>query len=327
MDSKNIYKYLGAIAVLGLASYYGNRIKQGLSNKDANDELIRQYLLNESPLYGFNRPKLWIHSKYETNARQWKDFMSRNSNDLNQPYLHFTIKTIIDNCGDDFNICLIDDESFSRLIPDWDIQLSTLSEPFRSAFREVGMMKLLYIYGGVVAPNSFVCMKSLLPLYNECVNTPCFGETIFNSHFVPDTQFMVAQKGCPVLKSLLLTLQDYNRSNHFSHEAKFTGATQQLLMSNSSIKVIDGRQLGIKTPCGKPILLEDMMGEDYLRLDKEAYGIIIPGDEVLRRPKYAWLAYMKKGELMRSPIVIMKHIMAAFHDSYVSEPLKTVTAL
>ena len=38
MESKYIYKYLGAIAVIGLASYYGNRIKQGLANKDENDE-------------------------------------------------------------------------------------------------------------------------------------------------------------------------------------------------------------------------------------------------------------------------------------------------
>lgn len=329
MESKYIYKYLGAIAVIGLASYYGNRIKQGLANKDENDELIRQYLLNESPLYGFNRPKMWIHSKYETNARQWKDFMSRNSTDLNQPYLHFTIKTIIDNCGDDFNVCLIDDESFSRLIPDWDVSVGSMAEPFRSAFREVAMLKLLYIYGGVIMPNSFVCLKSILPLYKQCGDGPRFGETLFNSHFVPDTQFVIAQKGCPKLKSLILTLQERNKSNHFSDESKFLGATKQLLYQNSEIEAIDGKLLGMKTPCGKPILLEDMMSEEFLRLDKDAYGILIPGDEVLRRPKYAWLAYISKRELMKSNIVIVKHIKAAFQDCYKPESsvVKSVTPL
>ena len=80
---------------------------------DTDDyKLIEQYLLNDSPLYGYNRPKIWIHSKYELNARKWKDFQSRNSTDLNQPYIHATIKTIINHCGNDFNVCLIDDESF-----------------------------------------------------------------------------------------------------------------------------------------------------------------------------------------------------------------------
>ena len=97
-DKKYAYHYLFAIGVIGVASYFGDKIKQGLSSSDAENELIRKYLLNESPLYGMNRPKLWIHSTYEKNARQWKDFYSRNTTDLNQPYIHLTIKSIINHC-------------------------------------------------------------------------------------------------------------------------------------------------------------------------------------------------------------------------------------
>ena len=39
--------------------------------------MIKLYLLNDSPLYGQNKPKIWIHSKYELNARKWRDFQSR----------------------------------------------------------------------------------------------------------------------------------------------------------------------------------------------------------------------------------------------------------
>ena len=84
-DSKYTYRYLAAIAVIGIASYFGDKIKQGLNTNDAENDMIRQYLLNDSPLYGMNRPKLWIHSSYGKNARQWKDFYSRNSPDLNPP--------------------------------------------------------------------------------------------------------------------------------------------------------------------------------------------------------------------------------------------------
>jgi len=323
-ESKNVYKYLGAIAVLGFASYYGNRIKQGMSNKDENDELIRKYLLNESPLYGMNKPKLWIHSKYEINARSWKNFQSRNTTDLNQPYLHQTIKTIINHCGNDFNVCLIDDETFSKLIPDWDVNLATLSEPFRSNFREVGMLQLLYIYGGVVLPNSFICMKNVVTLYNEMVSNqrPFFAEeinhTTSNGIFVPGMQIMGAQKACPVIQEIINDLKQRNKSNHFSGESKFVGKTSQLLRSKieaGKATLIDGRLVGIKTMKGKSILLDDLMSDDFLDLDSNAYGIVIPADEVLSRSKYQWLAYLSINELMKTKMVLTKYLKASIVDS------------
>ena len=341
-ESKYIYKYLGAIAVLGFASYYGNQIKQKMSNNDENDELIRKYLLNESPLYGMNRPKLWIHSKYEINARSWKDFQSRNSTDLNQPYLHQTIKTIINCCGNDFNICLIDDETFSKLIPDWDVNLATLSEPFRSKFREVGMLQLLYIYGGVVLPNSFICMKNVAPLYKEMLAStkPFFAEEIntgsntSNGAFVPSMQVMGAQKACPTIKELITVLKQRNKSNHFSNEAKFLGETSQLLRAKvdaGKATIVDGRLLGIKSKGGKRILLDDLMSEDFLDLDCGAYGIVIPADEVLSRTKYQWLAYLSTRELMKTKIILVKYLKASIVDTsneyFASKEVKSVTSI
>ena len=341
-ESKYIYKYLGAIAVLGFASYYGNQIKQKMSNNDENDELIRKYLLNESPLYGMNRPKLWIHSKYEINARSWKDFQSRNSTDLNQPYLHQTIKTIINCCGNDFNICLIDDETFSKLIPDWDVNLATLSEPFRSNFREVGMLQLLYIYGGVVLPNSFICMKNVAPLYKDMLaqSKPFFAEEIntgsngSNGTFVPGMQVMGAQKACPTIKELIVVLKQRNKSNHFSNEAKFTGQTSQLLnakVNAGKATILDGTLVGIKSKGGKRILLDDLMGEDFLDLDCGAYGIVVPADEVLSRSKHQWLAYLSTRELMKTKIILVKYLKASIVDTsneyFASKEVKSVTSI
>ena len=335
-ESKYIYKYLGAIAVLGFASYYGNQIKQKMSNNDENDELIRKYLLNESPLYGMNRPKLWIHSKYEINARSWKG----NSTDLNQPYLHQTIRTIINCCGNDFNVCLIDDETFSKLIPDWDVNLASLSEPFRSSFREVGMLQLLYIYGGVVLPNSFICMKNVVSLYKDMEKNqrPFFAEEInhgsVGSSFVPGMQIMGGQKACPIIKEIINELKTRNKSNHFSSEPKFTGQTSQMLrlvIEGGKATLVDGRMIGIKTTKGKRILLDDLMSEDFLDLDQSAYGIVIPADEVLSRTKYQWLAYLSTRELMKTKIILTKYLKASIVDSsneyFASKEIKSVTSI
>ena len=59
-DSKNMYHYLFAFSLIMTASYVGNTFKQNFSERTNDEyELIKKYLLNDSPLYGFNKPKIW----------------------------------------------------------------------------------------------------------------------------------------------------------------------------------------------------------------------------------------------------------------------------
>jgi hypothetical protein len=310
-DRKYAYHYLFAIGVISVASYFGDKIKQGLSSNDAENELIRKYLLNESPLYGMNRPKLWIHSTYEKNARRWKDFYSRNTTDLNQPYLHLTIKSIIDHCGADFNICLIDDETFSKLIPTWEVNMSMLSEPHKSTYRDIGMLQLLYLYGGMIVPNSFICTKNLAPLLAEQpFAAEMVNRTSENQNFMPSIKFMGAEKGCPVIKKMLAENKtDIN--GHFTIEPKFLGNLQKWLYNEPAIHIVNGKMIGTKTTKGKQILLEDLMSENFLDLDKDAYGVYIPADEVLARPKYQWLAYLSSEEVLKTTPIIVKYLKSS----------------
>ena len=366
---KYVYHYLFAVTLIGIASYFSDKIKQGLSSNDAENQLIRQYLLNESPLYGFNRPKLWIHSTYEKNARQWKDFYSRNSTDLNQPYIHLTIKSIINHCGNDFNICLIDDETFSRLIPTWEINMETVPEPARAMYRELGMMKLLYLYGGVVVPNSFLCLRSLAPLvadgstfFAEEVNRTCnVVKKQENTCFLPGTRIMGAPKASPAIKDLVEFLEKRNSFPHFTQlgslrenaqsatplsfisadkvgvlnvqwgnsEHAFLGEVQQKILSISEATIIDGTLVGVKNNKKKPILLEDLLSENFLDLDEKAYGIYIPADQVLTRPKYQWFAYLTSAEVLATNAVITKYLKASAVDEYTKDmhTMKSVTTI
>ena len=330
MFSSTKQNYLIAFSVIAIACYVGMNMKQPFENNDEYD-LIRKYLLNDSPLYGFNKPKLWIHSKYEVNSRHWKSFQSRTSTDLNQPYLHLTIKTIINHCGKDFNICLIDDDTFSKLIPSWDIDLPTVAEPNKSYYRELGMLKLVYYYGGIVVPNSFLCTKSLKPLLQDAVaeKTPFLCEKLNRSLsqakdsnttplFIPSVHFMGAKKNDETVKELIEYLKNRNLSAHFSSEPRFTGDTAHWCMDavkQGKFKVIGGEHIGIKTQTGKPILLEELMEENYLDLVKSPYGIYIPADEILRRPKFQWFAAISSEEVFKTNAIIAKHLKASIVDS------------
>jgi len=327
---KDTSYYLFAATILLTVSYLANRTKQSLTSETDEYELIRKYLLNDSPLYGYNRPKLWIHTKYDINARKWKDYQSRNTTDLNQPYLHLTIKTIINHCGDDFNVCLIDDDSFSKLLPSWDIDLSLVAEPMRAHFRQLGLLQLIYFYGGMVVPNSFVCIKNLKPFYEESMvgGRPFVCESINRTMnmskqkhkmlFVPNTYFMGAHKNDPVILELVEYIKGLNKSLFISSESDFLGEISERcleLVNGQKMNLIGGQFIGVKSKDRKTILLDNLMEEEYLNLSCEAVGIYIPDDEILNRPKFQWFAVLSKDEILNSRMIISKYLMASIVDT------------
>ena len=326
---KKIMYYAVGAAILILASYLVTNYKKSLEPNDEYD-MIKKYLLNDSPLYGYNRPKLWIHTKYEINSRKWKDFYSRNTVDLNQPYIHLTVKTIIDHCGDDFNICLIDDETFSKLIPSWDIDLTTVAEPMKSHLRQLGLAQLVYFYGGMLVPNSFICTKNLKNLYEEGIaqNQPFVCEAVNNTlnieHqkrkllFIPDMYFMGAKKNDSTMKEMVEYLKKLNRNPHFSNETDFVGDVSEWLLENvdqQRIVLIGGEVVGVKTEDRKVILLDNLMEEEFLKISSSSVGIYIPADEILRRPKFQWFAVMPADEVLKTNMIVSKYLQASIVDT------------
>lgn len=345
-NKQTIIHYIIGFSVICAASYFANKVKDSLSNQGDEYELIKKYLLNDSPLYGYNKPKMWVHTKYEINSRKWKSFYSRNSVDLNQPYIHLTIKTLINHCGDDFNICLIDDDTFSKLIPNWSIDLKTVAEPMRSHIREVGLMELVYYYGGMVVPNSFLCTRNLKELYESGVyENKMFVCERLNRHlnnsqrqanmlFTPDSYFCGAVKNCEIVKEYVKYLKAKNNSPHFSNESDFTGESNEWLISKidaGQIQLVNGEMIGIKKRNRKPVLVDDLMEENYLDLPTNVYGIYIPEDELLRRNKYNWFVTMESEQIFESSIILAKYLKASIVDStneYTkSTAIKTVVSI
>jgi hypothetical protein len=325
---KNVSHYVIAFGLIYVGSTLIANTKEKL---ETNDEykIIQDYLLNESPLYGYNRPKLWIHSKYEINARTWKDFQSRNTTDLNQPYLHLIIKSIINHCGDDFNVCLIDDESFNKLLPEWDVNVRSMPEPTKSQYRELGMARLLEIYGGLVVPNSFLCIKNLKPMYDDMVSNgkPFVCESInktcdminrtTDKPFIPNTYIMGAPKNDKYMKELIEFIKSTNKT-HPTTECDFVGSLSikcQQMISDNKIDLIGGEKVGIKTTKGDQIVLDNLMEEAYLDIDNRTVGIYIPADEVLQRTKYQWFAVLPSNQVLQSKMIISKYILASMVDS------------
>jgi len=329
-DNTLSYSIVVASAIFA-AAYYGNRWANSLTSGGAPvDDYanIKQYLLNDSDLFSDHKPKIWVHSKFEYNARKWQSFHSRSSYDLNQPYIHLTIKTIIDKCGADFHVCLIDDQTFSKLLPDWDIDLCRIADPLKTRYREIGMIELVYKYGGMVLPNSTLCLKSLKDIYYRGIEsgTPFVCETVNRTlnmgktrmgnslAFIPSTYIIGANKADPTMKELIDFLKKQNSIAHFSAQTEFMGETSHWCLSKiaaGDMRLIGGELVGVKTVNGKPVLLENLMEDGYLHLSPLCAAVYIPEDELLVRTKYQWFAAMSVEEVMKSNVAIVKYMKAA----------------
>ncbi len=331
----NLFILFFILIVLGVLY---KRFEDKMAREESSDiyESIQQYLLDDETLGKSKKPILWIHVPYEYNSRNWLSFGSRSSFDLNQPYLYLTVRSIIKNCDKSFTICIIDDTSFKKLIPGWNINMTSISDPILSNMRMLGMMKLLYIYGGIQCPISFLCLKDLNELYIKGTR----GEKMFvcetvdrnvtstDVDFYPNLSFCGAPKECETVRELCNFIQR-TASHDYTADSKFLGEFDKWSkerIHSGKINMIEGVEIGTKTVDEKQIIVDDLMSNNYLDLYQGTYGILIPSEEILNRKKFEWFARMSPKQEMESDTIIGNYILLSQTDEKgILEPMEPIT--
>ena len=310
------------LVTLGAAMLYEKYVRHEKKINELNDQsLIQQYLLNDTSLDVIKKPILWIHVKHEKNARLWQNFNSRNSEYLNQPYIFLTIRSIIRHCGNSFQICLIDDDSFNVLLPDWNDDVNMLAEPIKNHTRSLALSKVLYKYGGFLVPNSFICTKNLISLYESslrnknmfvCENQPDSNVTQ-QTYYFPDMGFI----GCIKESCIMNNFSDKVNtlvSNDFTNSMDFTGECNRILYEmviNNKIALVTGDKIGIKKTDNKPLMIEELMESSYIELPNNIFGVYIPSDKILKRRKYEWFANLSISQALSSNTLIGKFLLVS----------------
>ena len=330
----NLFILFFVLIILGILyrRFEDKRMRE--ENKDSY-EAIQKYLLDDETLGKSKKPILWIHVPYEYNSRKWLNFGSRSSFDLNQPYLYLTVKSIIRHCEDSFTICIYDDNSFKNLLPNWNIDMSRLSDPILSNMRTLGMMKLLYRYGGLHCPISFLCMKDLNGLYTKGIrgNKMFVCETIARNsssnraNFYPNIAFCGAPKESETVSELCNYIQIISSHDHTA-ESKFLGQFDRWCMKRvekGEINLIEGVEIGTKTVNDEQIILDDLMSNNYLDLYKGTYGILIPSNELLNRLNFGWFVRSSPRQILESDTIIGNYLLLSVgpkEDQGILEPLE-----
>lgn len=331
----NLFILFFILIVLGVLY---RRFEDKMKREESSDiyESIQKYLLDDDTLGKSKKPILWIHVPYEYNSRNWLSFGSRSSFDLNQPYLYLTVRSIIKNCDKSFTICIIDDTSFKKLIPGWNINMTSISDPILSNMRMLGMMKLLYIYGGIHCPISFLCLKDLNELYIKgtrgdkmfVCETVDRNVTSTDVDFYPNLNFCGAPKECETVRELCNFIQR-TASHDYTADTKFLGDYDKWSkegIHSGKINMIEGVEIGTKTVDEKQIIVDDLMSNNYLDLYKGTYGILIPSEEILSRNKFEWFARLSPKQVMESDTIIGNYILLSqTNEKGILEPMEPIT--
>ena len=315
-------KYISTFVILTVLGilYEKYKLKYETDDELSKYDLINKYLLNGSDSLG-GKPILWVHASHDINARQWASFYSRNSIKLNQPYLMSCLETIIKYCGESFNICLIDDNSFSKLIPEWDISVRKLAMPIREHIRTLAMAKLLYNYGGLQIPNSMIVLKDLKTIYDKGVSgVGCMiGETLPRSDvstyttLFPNHNIMGCKKENKTMEKYINYLEVLN-SVDFTNEMDFCGDVDRYLYQltqSREMNKINGCVFGALDSNGKDVTIDRLMGTTYVDFDPATYAIYIPSKELLSRTKFGWFVRLSQTQLRNCEVVVGKWLFIA----------------
>ena len=280
--------------------YINNKPDETLNNDELMD--IDSYFYSDDYLKSSKRRKLWIHIPYELNSRNWKSFGSRNSTELNLPYMVLCIKSIIDKCGDSYDIILIDDTNFSDLL-NTDIDILKISGALKEKYREMSLLQVLYNYGGVMVPPTIFLKKSIKTVDNpniwyvvEIMNT----SSVSNLNTITSTIFSGSSKNNLDLKKYI---DQYSKdiANDFGEQSLHFNTNY---ITKNDIYYLDGKFIGIKDKYDKYIRLDDLMENKNIILDENTIGVYIPHHELIKRKKYNWFCYLTYEEVLKCKIFI-----------------------
>ena len=80
------------------------------------------------------------------------------------------------------------------------------------------------------------------------------------------------------------------------------------------MNIIGGELVGVKNDKRKPILIEDLLGDGFILLSNNAYGIYIPQEDILSRTKYQWFAAMTTEQVLETNTILAKYMRASMVD-------------
>ena len=124
---------------------------------------------------------------------------------------------------------------------------------------------------------------------------------------------MGSEKANPVIAALIDFMQR-TISTDFTAESIFLGEFDRWVdarVSQGLINVTRGRDVGIKDMEDRPVLLEDLMSQNYIDFYPQMYGIWVPSEQILSRRHYEWFARLSVKQALDADTILSKYMVLA----------------
>ena len=313
ISQKAIYSII-LILIIGFLFNLWERKQKDNKKLDSYNLVEKFFLSDTKSLATINKPIIWIHVTYDWNARRWETFGSRMNMNLNQDYLYLTLRSIIEKYGNDFHICLINDNSFEKLLPNWPINLAFSPEPIREGLRNIGLAQLIYNYGGIIMPVSFIAEKSPINIYESLDESKVIiGELVNRSNtsykYSPNSKILGCKQGCYLIAEYITYLENLY-ANNFTNSIQFDNSVNDWFLNfKDKLVVISPELLGAKDNNGRLVDVDRLLNNSFIEFNCNRIGIYIPQDELLKRNNYNWFVYLNIEEVLNSETQIGKNIL------------------
>ena len=159
---------------------------------------------------------------------------------------------------------------FLKYYLDGTINLNMIAEPIRGKIRQLALARVLHTFGGMLVPNSFICFKNLIDVYDANTSSNCMfvselidkGSTSQQVDFFPSTKFMGCRRGCPMMSEYIQYLENMN-STDYTAESNFMGAYGRWCFDKilkGEMNVVPAGTFGVRDTRGQPVSIEALMG-------------------------------------------------------------------
>ena len=310
------------IFILFLAVIYKKYdLKQDFDKLQEYD-LIQKYFFNDKmniSKISTNKDIIWVYIDNNKNARKWLSFYSRNSTNMNCPYILSCIESIINKCGNSFKIILVDSNSFKKLLPNWNVDMDLISGVVKENVINLGLMKILYKYGGLKIPSSTVAIQDLKGIYkkgiakNGCFCVQEINRSLYNEfeNFVPGLNIVGCKKNNIVIKDLILFYENMLRTNN-TDSIKINGLIHEKLTrycDDAKMNLLNGKFFGIKDKNGKPTDIHLLMSNTYIDFKNDMKCLYVPHNDLMKINKYGWFLTLSQKDLRECKNIICKHLL------------------
>jgi hypothetical protein len=218
------------------------------------------------------------------------------------------IKSIIDWCGQSYDIIIYDDTNIPVLLPETKVDLMKLSGSLLDKYRELCKLQILHMYGGIMVPPSLFLRKNIKEIDNPNIWYVCEtynDDNVSYSNLTHSTELMGSNAENVELNKYI---QIY--ANELTKDFVENYNFDMNYFKQNNIPYIDGKLIGTKTRYNDKITIEDLMSNKKIILDKQHIGLYIPHEQLMKRRLYNWYCKLSEEEVLKCQVFISYYMLS-----------------